>query len=106
MLMAIDERHLDSPHGRRRPSTLSPFRIDLEEEEAFSLKVHGEGLKVECLSGMVWITAEGEDHVLGKGETFSTMRRGSLLAIVAFRRSEVRIGPVAASGGKLAEGRA
>jgi len=103
MMTAIERPHRNSVRWAERGG--SPSRLVLEEQEALALKVHGNGLKVECLSGEVWVTAEGEDRVLAKGETFSTMRRGCLLAILAFRRSEIRVGPVSARDYERAEWR-
>jgi len=81
---------------RTQPATSAPSRIVLSEQETWSCKVSAGGLDVTCLSGQAWITVEGdpEDHLLVAGSTFSTLRKGRLLAIMAFCNSELRLRPV------------
>ncbi len=72
--------------GRRAAVRPRPFEILLEEDETWSFEAGRPGVEVDCLSGEVWVTVEGDpqDHVLAAGATFSTGRRGRL-AMMALR---------------------
>jgi hypothetical protein len=66
--------------------------LDLPDGMAWSMPVRDARTVVKCLSGVVWITCEGdpEDHVLSGGSSFSTSRRGRL-AMMAFQPARVRV---------------
>src|SRR5689334_5994533 len=58
-----------------------------------SLRVeHAAVLEIECLSGVLWITREGDlhDRFIGPGESFNPTGRGVTLA-TALERSLIRV---------------
>ncbi len=68
------------------------IELALEENETWSGKVRGPGVEIRCLSGMVWVTLEGdvEDRVLTAGDSFVSDRPGRV-AMMAFRPARVRV---------------
>lgn len=84
--------NLERALGRRGADRDGSMDLALEENMTWSTRVHGSPVEVSCLSGIVWVTREGdpEDHVLSEGATFVTSRRG-LLAMMAFRHARVRV---------------
>ena len=77
--------------GLRRPCR---ERIDvaLEQDETWSGTLRSPGVEIRCLSGMVWVTLEGdvEDRVLIAGDGFVTARPGRV-AMMAFGRCRVQV---------------
>jgi hypothetical protein len=67
--------------------------VALARDETWSARVFGSGVEVQCLSGTVWLTREGDpyDHVLSSGETFVSERSGRL-ALMALEPARVRVG--------------
>jgi len=87
--------NLQRAPGQR--AAVSPIsKIVLEEQETWSSKVGRHGLEVVYISGQVWITVEGDpiDYMLVAGDTFSTASRGRLVAIMAFRKAQLGLGPI------------
>lgn len=74
--------------GRHGRVDEGPSRIALEEDQAFSVLLRVAGAKVDCVSGTVWVTCEGDpvDHVLHAGEAFVSGGVGRL-AVMALRPS-------------------
>jgi hypothetical protein len=68
------------------------IELALDENETWSCTARGPGVEVRCVSGMVWVTVEGdvEDRVLSAGDSFVSARRGRV-AMMAFRPSRVRM---------------
>ena len=54
--------------------------IALDAERSLRIE-HAEVLEIECVSGVLWITQEGDpcDRFIGRGESFSAGRRGVTL---------------------------
>ncbi len=67
--------------------------VTLGRDGTWSARVAGFGVEVQCLSGTVWLTREGDpdDHVLSSGETFVSGRSGRL-ALMALEPARVRVG--------------
>ena len=74
-------RHLEPAPPRDSPS----IELDLPKGRAWSAPAPRGGLDVECESGALWITVEGdpEDHVVKAPDHFSTAahRRVAALAL-------------------------
>ncbi len=78
--------------GRRGAVDEGPVQIALEKDQACSMLLRVAGARVECLSGRVWVTREGDpvDHVLEAGEAFVSRGVGRL-AMMALRPSCIRV---------------
>ncbi len=78
--------------GRRGALDEDPVRIALEKDQACSMLLRVAGARVDCLSGRVWVTCEGDpvDHVLEAGEAFVSGGVGRL-AMMALRPSCIRV---------------
>ena len=65
--------------------------IALDTDSSLRIE-HAAILEIECLSGVLWITREGDvhDRFVGPGETFNPSGRGVTLA-TALERSLVRV---------------
>ena len=57
--------------------------LDLSRSQTWSAEVGHAGMRVEVLSGEVWVTREGDplDHVLGAGEVLASRKRGKLVVL-------------------------
>lgn len=57
--------------------------LDLSRSQTWSAGVGHAGMRVEVLSGEVWVTREGNplDHVLGAGEVMESRKRGKLVVL-------------------------
>jgi hypothetical protein len=77
--------------GRQGGFDAGPIAIALEENQACSMLLRA-GASVNCVSGTVWVTCEGDptDHVLVAGEAFVS-GGGGRLALMAFRPSCIRV---------------
>jgi hypothetical protein len=82
-------RMLRSAWRRQGPESVE---LALERNEACSFPARRRRLEVECLSGCVLLTVEGDpdDHVLSPGMRFASTRRGRL-ALMAFGSCRVRV---------------
>ena len=65
--------------------------IALDAETSLRVE-HADVLEIECVSGVLWITREGDvyDRFIGPGESFDISGRGVTLA-TALERSLVRV---------------
>jgi hypothetical protein len=65
--------------------------LALDTESSLRIE-HAAVLEIECLSGVLWMTREGDicDRFIGPGERFSPSGRGVTL-ITALERSLVRV---------------
>jgi len=93
-MIASMERWLQERLGRGGPggNDEGPWHITLDDNQACSLPPGRAGVRVECISGTVWVTCEGDpaDHVLEVGEAFETDGVGRL-AMMAFGPSRVLV---------------
>jgi DUF2917 family protein len=69
----------------------APAMIALDAESSLRIE-HAAILEIECLSGVLWITREGDvhDRFIGPGESFNPSGRGVTLA-TALERTLVRM---------------
>ncbi len=70
---------------------------ELPEGAVLSLRHAAPGLLVRCLSGMVWVTQEGDsrDYILERGDTFRVERRGAV-AVQALSSARIVAGEASA----------
>jgi DUF2917 family protein len=73
-------------------STRAPVELRLELTDARSVRVGAAPVAITCLEGELLVTCEGdlEDHVVGRGETYVTRRRGHHV-VSALRPSRARV---------------
>ncbi|WP_242342997.1 DUF2917 domain-containing protein [Anaeromyxobacter terrae] len=78
--------------SRSAPS--APLELRLELTDARSVRVGSAPVAVTCLEGELLVTCEGdpEDHVVGRGETYVTRRRGHHV-VSALCPSRARVAP-------------
>jgi hypothetical protein len=68
----------------------SKIEYELAEDEVLSIRDIQAGRVVYCLSGMLWLTQDGDsrDHVLGPGGMFRFERPGRVV-VAALKRSHM-----------------
>jgi hypothetical protein len=71
--------HITSPTAERQTQ---PVRFALQEQAVIRLTPSRHGITLQCWSGVLWVTQEGDpaDHLLAAGETFQTRRAGRVVA--------------------------
>ena len=76
---ALDVTPATSDHREARHDADGAVAVD--ERHIVAVRAGRGGLRVECLAGHVWITAEGagDDVILATGQTFRTDRAGKVV---------------------------
>ena len=66
--------------------------LALRRDDTWSTRVGGAGIMVRCLTGMIWVTREGdwEDHILAAGASLASDRPGRL-ALMALEPAHVQV---------------
>lgn len=74
---------------RTRPDAIE---LLLEADETWSGGGRAPWVEVRCLSGVAWVTVEGdvEDHVLSAGDSFVSARQGRV-AVMALEPARLRV---------------
>ena len=77
-------------------SRQDPIKLELREREVVNIE-DGEGLRVACLNGYVWITqaSDVKDVVIQDGESFVLDRQGLTLVSAPIGPASVAIHPAA-----------
>lgn len=70
--------------------------FQLQQGELLTLNGDGRGVEVRCLSGSLWLTQIGQDHILRSGEVLEISRAGTVV-VSAFVPASLRIVEVAAA---------
>lgn len=70
--------------------------FQLQQGELLALDGDGRGVEVRCLSGSLWLTQIGQDHILRAGDVLRISRAGKVV-VTAFVPVTLRIAEAAAA---------
>lgn len=72
------------------------MNFQLQQGELLSLDGDGRGVEVVCLSGSLWLTQIGQDHILRRGDTLQISRAGKVV-VTAFSAATLSVAEAAAA---------